>query len=62
MSDIIVCGPGPVEPDDSDCPDNDRHTPHPKDYLGFHDWADDMRAQGKKPYRCRKCRLWKVWR
>ena len=45
---------------DPPCPDADQHTPQPRQYVGWHVWADQMgRTHDQK--RCPDCGLYQIW-
>lgn len=57
---IYLCGgPEAAVPDDSDCPNNHDHTPAPKGYIAWHEWAAEM-AKTHLQTRCVGCGLLKV--
>ena len=59
---IYVCG-GPEEPvpdTTSDCPLRGNHTPEPRGYLAWHEWAEGM-SRTHLQARCKGCVLLKVW-
>ncbi len=57
---IRVCGVGDPVADCSDCPNNAEHTPSPRGYLPWHEWAEAM-SKTHRQVRCPGCGLWKVW-
>ncbi len=42
------------------CPDRHLHTPAPRGYLEWHDWAHRM-SRKHKVGRCPTCGLWAIW-
>lgn len=44
----------------TDCPDADKHTPHPSGYLAHFEWAQEMKETHRQT-RCPTCGFWTVW-
>jgi hypothetical protein len=42
------------------CPNEAGHTPQPRGYVAWHEWAEKM-AETHKQERCPSCGLWEVW-
>ena len=42
------------------CPNSANHTPAPRGYLAWHEWAERM-SQTHEQRRCEVCGLWVVW-
>ena len=56
----ICGGPWELQPDTSDCPNNAQHTPSPRGYVAWHEWAERMRRTHRVT-RCRGCGLWTTY-
>lgn len=63
MSVILLCGGDfRCHPDDeSDCSDQDQHTPVPDGYVDRSEWAKQMLARGAAQRRCPTCGLYAIW-
>lgn len=46
--------------DPADCPDFMNHTPSPKGYLGWHDWAKKL-GRTHRQVKCPGCGLYAIW-
>lgn len=42
------------------CPQVELHTPAPKEYLAWHEWAEE-KAKTHIQTRCPGCNLWHIW-
>ncbi len=42
------------------CPNRESHTEGPRDYCGWHAWAERM-GKTHKQSRCPLCNLWVIW-
>lgn len=58
---IYLCGTGDYdwEVPNSTCPNAMNHTPSPKGYIDWHDWANEMKKSYKQK-RCPVCRRWVI--
>lgn len=62
MKAIHLCGGDLREvPDDSDCPNNDQHTPMPRGYVDRAEWAGRQIRAGRTQVRCPGCDLLVIW-
>lgn len=52
--------PMPISLPGEDCPEIERHTSHPNNYVAHHVWADRM-AETHTQEQCPACGLWAVW-
>lgn len=59
---VYLCGDDDPSPDDtSDCPQRDQHTPAPKGYVAWHEWAARMNYYGWRQRKCPDCGLYTIW-
>lgn len=42
------------------CPDAGKHTPHPRSYLGHHDWMA-KKSKTHRQQQCPTCGYWAIW-
>jgi ribosomal protein L37AE/L43A len=47
--------------DANDCPDKAKHTPCPRGYIEWHDWAETM-SKTHKQHQCPTCKRWSIWK
>lgn len=57
---IYLCGLDEPVADDSDCVSNDAHTPAPRGYIAWHEWANKM-GKTHRQVECSGCGLLKIW-
>lgn len=58
---VFVCTDrAPAVPDDSDCPNNAQHEPHPRGYIAHCAWAEAATLVADQ-HQCPGCGLWKIW-
>lgn len=58
---LICGGPEPEVRDDSGCPRNDEHTPAPRGYIAWHEWAGGQSRLGRRQRKCAGCGRYAVW-
>lgn len=58
---IFLCGVpgGPVETPNPECSNAAEHTPAPRGYLEWHEWAEEMAAT-HEPQECSGCGRWLI--
>jgi hypothetical protein len=56
---VYLCGAGdsPVEDPNPTCPNASEHTPVPRGYLDWHEWAEE-KAKTHTPKQCPGCGRW----
>jgi hypothetical protein len=47
-------------PQEENCPDQDKHTPCPEDYILWHEWAAE-KGKTHRQIRCAGCNLFTIW-
>lgn len=59
---IYLCPPveSLVDPN-PDCPGSDLHSPEPRDYVGWFEWAARMAYKGNTQSRCPGCDRYSIW-
>lgn len=45
---------------DGDCPNKANHTPSPRGYVAWHEWAEQMQKTDTQ-IACESCGLWAIW-
>lgn len=51
----------PLVDPNPDCPSHELHTPQPRGYINWHDWAASMNYKGSRQRKCPGCGLYNIW-
>lgn len=51
-----------IESSAASCPDIETHTSCPRDYQGWHEWAEKMDSKGYVQKKCPACGFYAIWK